>query len=516
MTLLRRTFGMAIGLMLISSVAISAAGPQTPDEWFAAGQQAVQEAKGLKANLTHATNVILFIGDGMGIATVTASRILEGQLRGESGEENLLSFEKFPYVALSKTYSADQQTADSAPTMTAMVTGVKTNDGFLSVNQNGVRRDPTTVTNNKLTTILELAEDKGLSTGVVTTTRVTHATPAACYAHTVERDWEGDADLSPAAQAAGFADIARQLIEFSHGDGLEVALGGGRSKFLPNTMDDPEDQGTKGSRLDGRDLTAEWLKKPQAAYAWNKSQLEAINPANTSHLLGLFERSHMKYEVDRATDTGGEPSLSEMTSKAIDILAKNPQGFFLMVEGGRIDHAHHASNAYRALTETIEFSRAVKVALEKTDAQKTLIIVTADHSHVLTIAGYAKRGNPILGKVIYPDQTELAKDLLGLPYTTLSYANGPGYTGASDKQPQGPKRFPHEPSSSTGITAGRPDLTTVDTTAPNYLQEAPVPLSAETHGGEDVAIYATGPGAYLVHGVQEQNVIFHIIKDSLF
>jgi len=249
---------------------------------------------------------------------------------------------------------------------------------------------------------------------------------------------------------------------------------------------------------------------------WDKSQLEAINPANTSHLLGLFERSHMKYEVDRATDTGGEPSLSEMTSKAIDILAKNPQGFFLMVEGGRIDHAHHAGDAYRALNETIEFSRAVKVALEKTDAQKTLIIVTADHSHVLTIAGYPKRGNSILGKVIYPGQTEPAKDLLGLPYTTLSYANGPGYTGASDKQPQGPKSFPHEPSASTGITAGRPDLTTVDTTAPNYLQEAPVPLGAETHGGEDVVIYATGPGAYLVHGVQEQNVIFHIIKDSLF
>ena len=400
--------------------------------------------------------------------------------------------------------------------MTAMVTGVKTNDGFLSVNQNGVRRDHTTVTGNQLTTILELAEDKGLSTGVVTTTRVTHATPAACYAHTVERDWEDDADLSPAARTAGFSDIARQLIEFSHGDGLEVALGGGRSKFLPNTMDDPEDQGTKGSRLDDRDLPAEWLKKPQAAYVWNKSQFAAINPANTSHLLGLFERSHMNYEVDRATDTGGEPSLSEMTSKAIDILAKNPQGFFLMVEGGRIDHAHHAGNAYRALTETIEFSRAVKIALEKTDAQKTLVIVTADHSHVLTIAGYAKRGNPILGKVIYPDQTELATDLSGHPYTTLSYANGPGYTGASDKQPQGSKSYPHEPSSATGITTGRPDLTTIDTTAPNYLQEATIPLSSETHGGEDVAIYATGPGAYLLHGVQEQNVIFHIMKDSLF
>jgi alkaline phosphatase len=506
----------AAGIVLAGPIAIQAAGPTNPAEWFAAGQQAVKEAKNLKANVKHATSVILFVGDGMGIATVTAARILEGQLRGESGEENFLSFEKLPYVALSKTYSVNQQTSDSAPTMTAMVTGVKTKDGLLSVNQNGVRGDHTTVAGNTLSTILELAEDKGLSTGVVTTTRVTHATPAACYAHTVERDWEGDADLSPAARAAGFPDIARQLIEFSHGDGLEVALGGGRSKFLPNSTDDPEDQGTKGSRLDGRDLTAEWLTKPHAAYVWNKAQFAAINPATTSHLLGLFERSHMEYETDRATDTGGEPSLSEMTSKAIDILAKNKKGFFLMVEGGRIDHAHHAGNAYRALTETIEFSRAVTKALEKTDAKKTLLIVTADHSHVFTIAGYPKRGNPILGKVIHPDETEPAKDQSGLPYTTLSYANGPGYTGASNKQPQGSKSFPHESTSSTGITVGRPNLTAVDTTAPNYLQEATVPLNNETHAGEDVAIYANGPGAYLFHGVQEQNLIFHVMKDRLF
>jgi len=397
-----------------------------------------------------------------------------------------------------------------------MVTGVKTNDGFLSVNQNGVRGDHTTVAGNKLTTILELAEDKGLSTGVVTTTRVTHATPAACYAHTVERDWEGDADLSPAARAAGFPDIARQLIEFSHGDGLEVVLGGGRSRFLPNSTDDPEDQGQKGSRLDSRDLTAEWSTKSHAAYVWNKSQFDAINPATTRHLLGLFERSHLEFEADRATDTSGEPSLSEMTGKAIDLLVKNKKGFFLMVEGGRIDHAHHASNAYRALTETIELSRAVKRALEKTDPRKTLIIVTADHSHVFTIAGYPKRGNPILGKVIQPDEAEFVKDLSGLPYTTLSYANGPGYSGASNKQPQGPKSFPHEPGSFSGIAAGRPDLTAVDTTAPRYLQEATVPLNAETHAGEDVAIYANGPGAYLFHGVQEQNMIFHVMKDSLF
>jgi alkaline phosphatase len=494
----------------------AAAGPSTAAEWYAAGRHAVQEAKTIKPNTSRARNVILFVGDGMGIATVTAARILEGQLRGESGEENSLSFERFPYVALSKTYTVNQQTPDSAPTMTAMVTGVKTKDRFLSVSQNGVRDDHTTVRGNELTTILELAEDQGLATGVVTTTRVTHATPAACYAHTVERDWESDADLSPAARAAGFPDIARQLLEFKHGDGLEVVLGGGRSNFLPNTVEDPEEAGAKGRRLDGRDLTAEWVKKPQAVYVWNKAQFENVHPATTRRLLGLFERDHMKYETDRATDRGGEPSLSEMTSKAIDLLSRNKKGFFLMVEGGRIDHAHHAGNAYRALTETIEFAQAVKTALQKTDLRKTLIIVTADHSHTLTISGYPRRGNPILGKVIDPDHEEFAKDQLGLPYTTLNYANGPGYAGASDKQPQGPKTFPHEPKSAGKEPNVRPDLSRVDTTEPRYLQESIFPLPAETHGGEDVAIYATGPGAYLIHGVQEQHVIFHAIKAALF
>src|SRR5262249_2802984 len=149
-TIFTRVRAMAVSLVLVSPTVIQAAGPNTPAEWFAAGRQAVKEAKNLKANINHATNVILFVGDGMGIATVTAARILEGQLRGESGEENSLSFEKLPYVALSKTYSVNQQTPHSAPTMTAMVTGVKTKDGLLSVNQNGVRGDHTTVAGNTL------------------------------------------------------------------------------------------------------------------------------------------------------------------------------------------------------------------------------------------------------------------------------------------------------------------------------------------------------------------------------
>ena len=193
-------------------------------------------------------------------------------------------------------------------------------------------------------------------------------------------------------------DIARQLIEYPYGDGLEVALGGGRRSFLPGSMADPEDAGHTGERLDERDLTREWVDRyANAAFVWNAEQLAAIDPARTDHLLGLFERSHMEYEHDRPTDAGGEPSLAEMTGQAIRILSRNRNGFYLLVEAGRVDHAHHDVNAYRTLTDGLAFADAVATAAGMTSEQDTLIVVTADHGHVLTIAGYPARGNPILG-----------------------------------------------------------------------------------------------------------------------
>jgi alkaline phosphatase len=355
-----------------------------------------------------------------------------------------------------------------------------------------------------------------MATGLVSTARVTHATPAAAYAHTPERDWEADVNLPQAAKDAGFKDIARQLVEFPFGDGIEVAFGGGRSNFLPNTVADPEDAGRTGGRRDGRNLAAAWAARGAGhAYVWNKAQFDALDPATTRSALGLFERSHMEYEHDRAADVGGEPSLAEMTGKAIDILKKNRQGFFLMVEAGRIDHGHHAGNAARALTDTIALSDAVQAALARVDARDTLIVVTADHSHVFTLAGYPKRGNPILGKVVEPGETNFALDATGKPYTTLGYQNGPGYTGASNAQPEGMKTNPHFPATYQGITLGRPDLTAVDTEHANFLQEAAVPLGSETHAGEDVAIYAIGPQAHLVHGVMEQHAVYHVMAHAL-
>ncbi len=443
-----------------------------------------------------ARNVILFIGDGMGVSTVTAIRILDGQQKGMSGEENVLSFERFPHVALSKTYEVDQQVGASAGTATAMLTGQKTKSGFLGISSDAVRGNCASARGNNLRSALELAEIIGLSTGIVTTARLSHATPAAAYAHVPERNWESDRSLTAEARQNGCADIAAQLIEFPYGDGIEVALGGGRIKFLPNDAKDPEGASTRKGRQDKRNLAQEWTQKyPNSAYIWNQSQFDSIDPDSTDHLLGLFNSSHMQYEADRSEDPAGEPSLAQMTRLAIEILRRNANGYFLLVEGGRIDHGHHEGSAFQALHDGIAFADAVRVADEMTSHDDTLIIVTADHSHVFTIAGYPIRGNPILGKVISSDSAGNPRttfDLMddGKPYTTLGYQNGPG--GA-------------------WVGGPRPDLSEIDTRHDkNFLQQAAMPRVSreETHGGEDVAVYARGPGADRIHGVMEQNEIF--------
>lgn len=493
-------------IFIVFTISAGSAIAEDQNTWINDGKAALNAAKQLQPNNRKAKNVILFIGDGMGISTVTGSRIFEGQQRGVDGERNQLSFEKLPYLALSKTYSANQQTPDSAPTMTAIVTGVKTNDGVLALNQN-VKRGETNlavIQANQVQTILEKAEANGLATGIISTARITHATPAATYAHIPDRDWEDDEMLPASAEKTGVKDIALQLIEQgkqSAGDGIDVMLGGGRKNFLPMDVQDPENPKKLGNRHDGRNLIAEYMQQDGAEYVWNKAQFDAINPKKTKRLLGLFQPSHMHYEHDRAKDRAGEPSLAEMTTKAIDILSQQEKGYFLMVEAARVDHASHAGNAYRSFSETVALSDAVKATLDKVDLSDTLIIVTADHSHSLTITGYPKRGNPILGKVIAPDETEptLAKD--GKPYTTVNFANGLGYHEHVEE--------------AKDIRTGRiKDMSDVDTTDPDFHQEALVPLEHETHAAEDVAIYAAGPKAHLFHGVQEQSYIYYVMEDA--
>lgn len=438
-----------------------------------------------------ANNVILFLGDGMGVSTVTAARIYEGQQQGKSGEENDLAFDKFENLALIKTYNTDAQVPDSAGTISAILTGQKTRAGVSGIAATVDRGDCVTSLDHQLPTILELAEKAGLRSGVVSTARITHATPAGAYAHYPERNWEDDGDLSEEAKQQGCKDIARQLIEFSHGDGVDLVLGGGRANFIPEGVQDPEHKEKNGKRTDERNLIKEWMNARKGrSYVWRTSDFLGLKTSGAGQVLGLFEPSHMLFEADRLSDVAGEPSLSEMTEFAVKMLNhKNDKGFFLLVEAGRIDHGHHFGNAYRALTDTVELSTAVAKAASLVDLKETLIIVTADHSHTLTISGYQARGNPILGLARAGGHD--VPDATGKPYTTLSYANGPGYQ----------KEIP--------------DLNQVDTSANDYKQLSTRPMYMETHAGEDVAAYATGLNSELVRGTMEQNELFYVMRKAL-
>jgi len=481
--------------LFIASPVLAAVPGESPERWYREGQSLMSERQAALGQAGQARNVIVFVGDGMSLATVAAARLLDGQMRGESGEGNVLHFERFGSTALTKTYNTDQQTPDSAGTMTAIATGVKTFAGSIGVDQRALRGDCASIAGARRVSLLDLAELAGLATGIVTTTRITHATPAALYAHSVDREWETDRGIPPSQRGAGCRDIARQMIEYPTGP-VEVIFGGGRRAFLPGGETDPEDPDQRGHRGDGRNLIEEWQSRhAEGRYVWNREQFEALPDELPGPVLGLFEPSHMNYEHDRPTDQAGEPSLAEMTARAIALLDDREAGFFMLVEGGRIDHAHHANNAYRALTDTIAFAEAVRVADEMT-GDDTLIIVTADHGHALTFGGYGKRGNPVLGLARRPASAGRAErpmlDEDDRPITVLGYANGPGYRAGK-----------------------RPDFDRVDPADPDYLQESAVGIWSATHSGEDVPVYAQGPGAGMIHGVFEQNALFHAIVQAL-
>lgn len=483
-------FVAAACFLLMPGAALAQSIPQSANPYFVEARSELEGRLVTRSNTNRARNIILFIGDGMGVSTLTAARIHQGQLAGGDGPSTWTAMDRLPYSALVRTYAHDAQVSDSAPTATAIMTGVKTRNDIIGLAHSVVVDDCAGARGHEVRTLFEQAEERGLRTGIVSTAAITHATPAATYAHVANRDWENDSELPAQAKAGGCIDIARQLVEWPYGDGFEVVFGGGRAHFLPDTALDTEDRGEVGLRSDGRNLIDEWRSlKPRGTYVWNGQQFAALGVSGP--VLGLFERSHMEFEAQRSSDAGSEPSLTEMTMKALDILEQDGGGYVLMVEAGRIDHAHHAGLARLALEDTIELDRAVAAVMDRVDLSDTLVVVTADHSHNLHISGYPHRENPILGVVRDVDGRE-ATAADGHPYTTLGYANGPGATGGA-----------------------RLDPSTQDTAALGYHQPALVPLGSATHGGEDVVVRAAGPWAHLFQGTIEQHLIYHLLDHAL-
>lgn len=460
-------------------------------------------------------NVIFFLGDGMGITVQTAARIYG---YGEDGE---LTMDKLPETAFIKTFSQDYQVTDSAPSMSAYMTGVKMNQDVISMSSDTVTvspgKDATTGVSNSVNncaatngkpvqTLLELAKTKNMGTGVVTTARLTHATPAATFSHVCNRNAEYEIARQAVPGGAGYNNA---LV-----NGVDVMMGGNSKYFIPFNA-----SGTaleKAGRPDGRNLINE-MKAQGYAFASDLATLNAVPVTASTKLLALFDQGvadasfsggHMSYDLDR--NPAVEPSLAEMTTKAMDILAaKNNNGYTLVVEGGRIDHALHATNAKRALQDTIAFDNAIAAAIAKVkltdpELKNTLIVVTADHDHTMVMQGYSAltgkttATNPgILGVLKqWLTPTTPAKDADGATFSVLAFGNGPNRV--TDRATMTPL---------TDAIAG----------ANNYQQEAAIRTGAEgeTHGGGDVWLGAIGMNANLFKGNLENIAVYPLIVKAL-
>ncbi|NXW42582.1 PPBI phosphatase, partial [Nyctiprogne leucopyga] len=471
---------LCLGLWAGLSAAAIPVEEEKPSFWNKQAAAAIEASLNIQPKISQAKNLILFLGDGFGIPTITATRILKGQEKGNLGPETPLALDSFPYVALSKTYNVDRQVPDSAGTATAYLCGVKGNYRTVGLSAAARYSHCNTTAGNEVVSVLERARKAGKAVGIVTTTRVQHASPSGTYAHVVNRNWYADASMPMDARQQGCKDIAWQLV---HNVDINVILGGGRKYMTPIGTLDPEypTYGTEnGTREDGNNLIDMWLKsRPGARYVWNRTEMvAAANDPSVNFLMGLFEPGDMKYNLVRNTTL--DPSLTDMTEAAITILSRNPNGFYLFVED-KIDHGHHSGAAHKALTEAVEFDSAIERAGALTDEEQTLTVITADHSHVFSFGGYTLRGSSIFG--LAPSRASDKKN-----YTSILYGNGPGYPGSS-----------------------RPDVDDDTANQYNYRQQAAVPLDSETHGGEDVAILAKGPMAHLFHGVQEQTYVAHVM-----
>ncbi|CAL4116224.1 unnamed protein product, partial [Meganyctiphanes norvegica] len=391
---------------------------------------------------------------------------------------------KKTFICLGKTYPTNSQVADSACSATAYLCGVKGNLGTIGVDVNVNREDCSAMNNPEFQTpsIAKWFQDAGRSSGIVTTMRVTHASPAGAYAHIADRSWEDDHYVADDGWSTEECDdIAEQLILGDPGKDFKVIMGGGRRGLFPNTDYDVEAD-HHGYRHDGKNLINSWLEDKtsrgaSAAYVWNREDLLTTNMNDTDYLMGLFAHSHMDYLVER--DSTMDPSLPEMTRAAIQVLRKDDNGYFLFVEGNFVDDYFSKNHSIKLRAKSLRKKKSLDI-MQSEIREDTLILVTADHAHSMTVNGYPARHTDILG---YGD-TSNEDDL---PYTTLLYGNGPGYIE---------KRY---------------DISNDDFHDVDYRQNSAVPYSTSAHAGDDIGLWAVGPHAHLFTGVYEQNYIPHAL-----
>uniref|UniRef100_A0AAG5D3F6 alkaline phosphatase n=1 Tax=Anopheles atroparvus TaxID=41427 RepID=A0AAG5D3F6_ANOAO len=435
-----------------------------------------------------AKNIMVFVGSGMSQATVTAARFYNG------GDNETFSFEQLKWSGNARTYCVDSRVPDPACAGTAFLTGVKSNIGTVAmdptVNRGTCGLDPA----KKLASIAKWALDAGKAVGFATTSRVTSGSNAALYANSPDSRWENDADVKAAGcNTATVPDIAHQLIHGDIGKQFKVILGGGRKNFIPTTETDPA-SGARGLRTDGKNLIKEWQDSKSGAnatYITTTTELGSLDTSKIDYLLGLFDFDHLPFSAD--IGTGSEtPALVRMVHYSLEMLQKkeHTNGFLLFVEDGNIRRAHQDNKVRKALEQVRHYSNAFNMANMMASEQNTLFVALSDVGSTLSLSGYQARStDPV-------STTAGTSDADALPYLGLSYATGPAH------------------STFYRTTSGRLDPTVVQQGVSQPMERtcpAAVPMEQGADGGEDAAVYASGPWAFMLSGGYEQHFVAHQI-----
>ncbi|MGJ4858756.1 alkaline phosphatase [Labrys sp. KB_33_2] len=475
-------------------IEVSAGGQSRSVTWDVFGTAATPKAK----------NIIFLLGDGLTVANRTGARIMsKGMTEGKANGR--LAMDDLDHMAFIGTSSTDAIATDSANTMSAYMTGHKT-----AVNALGVYADrtPASLDDPRVETIAEaVRRTSKKSIGVVSTAEIEDATPAAVVSHTRKR--------------ADKAEIVGMFYDVKP----DVILGGGSAYFLPKST-------TGSKRKDDKDYI-QLFKDAGYALATDKDSLAAASGTNTGKILGLFHTGNMDVALDRFLLKKGtvekfpnQPGLVDMTKAALDQLSKNPEGFFLMVEGASIDKMSHAQDAERSLYETIEFDKAVGIAREfaKTHPD-TLIVATGDHTHSMSVIGTvddSKPGTDMREKVGiyadagftnyedkdgdgYPDKIDPSKRL------AVVYGNYPDHYETFSPKLGGP----YEPAIQNEKKEYVANPAYKDVPGAVFVQgNIPRNNDSTAHAVDDIVLQATGPGAEGFKGYLEESDVYRVLADA--
>lgn len=452
------------------------------------------------ANNSSPKHVILLIGDGLGFSQ---RQITEYYNMEVNGSEDKLVMNQLPEGGINSTHSANTLIVDSAAAGTALASGVKTNNGVIG--KDADLKD--------VKTLVELAEESGQATGLVTTTRLTHATPAAFASHNESRGNENE--------------IAYDYLD----SGVDFFAGGGLRHFIP--QDFPSDttdyagNTIKSKRKDDMNLVSEFEKLGYTTFTGNAG-VDAFKTAKLEKgdkVFAAFTYTHLPYEIDRTNNYTELPSLAEMTSKAIDLLSKDDDGFFLMVEGGRIDHAAHANDLPGVVHDTLAFDAAVKEAYDfyMANPNDTLVIVVGDHETGGLGLGMDKHG--------YFVDIASIKDVKASIADNLMYGNSRGYTGDKDdflkkladnydlgdlNGAEAARLNTAMSADDKGQTAGYYDVSPVALTVSHIISErANVHWTTTIHTGAAIPFTAIGTGADEFNGYIDNTDISKTLADLM-